>query len=186
MAGKKKDKKKEKKENVTEQIPPVDRQFYEITINDLTNKLTRMRSLNSKLEEQNEDFETKVKQMEEDKADITSFLNRTLNVKLETIIELEDKLSELHKVREEENTDAQNKLKEWERKYMAMDDQLTSEIKLLNGKLNSLEEFCIQRDELMAKFDEQTAQMKEEEQQKTTQNKNSLRKEVEKINRTFK
>lgn len=191
MTGKKKkDKKKEKKENQTEQIPALDRQFYELTIADLNNKLARLRSHNARIEEQNEEFETSIKQMEEDKADITAYLNRTLSEKLEIISELEDKLTELYKVREEENRDAFNKLKEWELKYKMMHDQLTSEIKLLNGKLNSLEEFRIQRDELMAKFDEQDAQLREEKrkhkevfsemEQKAIQDKAKLRKEVEK------
>lgn len=186
----KKDKKKEKGENEAEEIPAVDRQFYELTIADLTNKLTRLRAHNSKIEEQNEDYENQVKQMEEDKADIIAYLNRTLASKMEIISELEDKLTELHKVREEENAVSHQKLKEWENKFKAMHDQLTSEIKLLNGKLNSLEEFRIQRDELMAKFDEQEETLKEthrkhkevfyEMEQKAIQDKDRLRKEVEK------
>ncbi|XP_059609808.1 cilia- and flagella-associated protein 157 [Phlebotomus argentipes] len=166
MAGKKKKEKKkkppkEKKEGDT--LPSLDKQFYELTIQDLNNKLARLRTHNAKVEEQIEDLEAKMKQLQEDKSDITAYLNRTLLEKVDVIRELEEKLIELNNVREEEGREAQNRLKEWDSKYKAMYDQLTSEIKLLTGKLNSLEEFRIQRDEILAKFDAQEAQLRDQQ-----------------------
>lgn len=166
MPGKKKKEKKkkppkEKKEG--DALPSLDKQFYELTIQDLNNKLARLRSHNAKVEEQIEDLEAKMKQLQEDKSDITAYLNRTLIEKVDVIRELEEKLIELNNVREAEGREAQNKLKEWDSKYKAMYDQLTSEIKLLTGKLNSLEEFRIQRDEILAKFDAQEAQLRDQQ-----------------------
>lgn len=68
-----------------------------------------------------------------------SYLERTLKQKVNSIQELEDKLTELSKVRQEENENFKNRMQEWENKYKAMHDNLTSEIKLLTGKLNSME-----------------------------------------------
>ncbi|GAB0092723.1 Cilia- and flagella-associated protein 157 [Sergentomyia squamirostris] len=166
MPGKKKKEKKkkppkEKKEG--DVLPSLDKQFYELTIADLNNKLARLRSHNAKVEEQIEDLEVKMKQLQEDKSDITAYLNRTLIEKVDVIRELEEKLIELNNVREAEGCEAQNKLRDWDAKYKAMYDQLTSEIKLLTGKLNSLEEFRIQRDEILAKFDAQEAQLREQQ-----------------------
>uniref|UniRef100_A0A1B0CTS3 Cilia- and flagella-associated protein 157 n=1 Tax=Lutzomyia longipalpis TaxID=7200 RepID=A0A1B0CTS3_LUTLO len=166
MGGKKKKEKKkkppkEKKEG--DGLPSLDKQFYELTIQDLNNKLARLRSHNAKVEEQIEDLEAKMKQLQEDKSDITAYLNRTLVEKVDVIRELEEKLIELNNVREAEGREAQNKLKEWDLKFKAMYDQLTSEIKLLTGKLNSLEEFRIQRDEILAKFDAQEAQLRDQQ-----------------------
>lgn len=192
MADKKKPKKGKKKESPEEekdQMTAVDRQFYELTVADLNSKLARLRTHNTKLEEKNEELESKMRQMEEDKSDTTAYLNRTLNEKLNIIAELEDKLSELSKVREAENIESARQMNERETKYKAMHDQLTSEIKLLTGKLNSMEEFRIQRDELLAKFDAQETELKEqhkrhkailyEMERKVILDKDLLRKEVE-------
>lgn len=55
-------------------------------------------------------------------------------------------------------------IKSWETKYKTMNDQLSLEIKLLNHKLNSLEEFRIQKDDLMTKFDQQETDLKRQNQ----------------------
>lgn len=185
----KKGKKKDTPEEEKDQMTAVDRQFYELTVADLNGKLARLRAHNAKLEEKNEELESKMRQMEEDKSDTTAYLNRTLNEKLNIIAELEDKLSELSKVREAENIESARLMNEREAKYKAMHDQLTSEIKLLTGKLNSMEEFRIQRDELLAKFDAQETELKEqhkrhkailyEMERKVILDKDLLRKEVE-------
>lgn len=78
---------------------------------------------------------------------------------------------------------------EWENKYKMMHDNLSSEIKLLTGKLNSMEEFRLQRDDLMAKFDTQEQEIKEqakkhkailyEMERKVILDKERMRKDVE-------
>ncbi|XP_055539213.1 cilia- and flagella-associated protein 157 [Wyeomyia smithii] len=190
-----KEKKPKKPKKAVPDIQPVDglsavdRQFFEITINDLNQKLARLRTHNVKIEERNEELEAKLKQIEEDRADVTAFLDRTLQEKLAVIIELEDKLSELSKVRDQENEECQKQIVSLDAKYKAMHEQLTSEIQLLTGKLNSMEEFRQQRDELMAKFDAQDMELKEqnkrhkttlyEMERKVILDKDRLRKDVE-------
>ncbi|XP_035898124.1 cilia- and flagella-associated protein 157 [Anopheles stephensi] len=190
-----KEKKPKKPKKAVPEIQPVDglsavdRQFYEITINDLNQKLARLRTHNVKIEERNEDLESRLKQIEEDRADVTAYLDRTLQEKVGTIVELEDKLSELSKVRDQENEECRKQINALDGKYKAMHEQLTSEIKLLTGKLNSMEEFRLQRDELMAKFDAQDSELKEqnkrhkstlyEMERKVILDKDRLRKDVE-------
>lgn len=116
-------------------------------------------------------------------------MNRTLHQKVNTIEELEAKLTELSKVRREENDNFSKRMIEWENKYKAMHDNLSSEIKLLTGKLNSMEEFRLQRDDLMAKFDTQEMELKEqakkhkailyEMERKVILDKERMRKDVE-------
>jgi hypothetical protein len=112
-----------------------------------------------------------------------------LSQKINTIQELEDKLTELSKVRREENETFKKRMNEWENKFKMMHDNLSSEIKLLTGKLNSMEEFRLQRDDLMAKFDTQEQEIKEqakkhkailyEMERKVILDKERMRKDVE-------
>lgn len=163
MGPKKKNKKvEEKKQEPTDQLSAVDRQFYELTITDINRKLATLRTRNVTLEDRAEELEAQIKEMEEDRTDVTAYLNRKLRETMSKIEELEDQLTELSKVRLQENVDCRNKMSEWEIKYKAMYEQLTSEIKLLTGKLNSMEEFRLQRDELLAKFDCQETEIKEQ------------------------
>jgi hypothetical protein len=187
---KKAKKPKKEEENIEDdQLTAVDRQFYELNINDLNRKLARLRAHNAYIEERNQDLESSMKKMEEDRNDITGYLNRTLKQKVNIIQELEDKLTELSKVRKDENEDCKKRMLEWENKFKSMHDHLTSEIKLLTGKLNSMEEFRLQRDELMAKFDAQETELKEQQkrhkqilyemERKVILDKESMRKDVE-------
>lgn len=162
----KKDKKADKKgqKETKDQLSAVDKTFFELTINDLNTKLSTLRKRNADLEEKNVELETQMVQLDEDRADIIAFLNRTVFTQTSEIKDLEEKLSELAKVRGEETEKFQNIIKDWESKFKAMHEQLSSEIKLLAGKLNYLEEFRLQHDDLMAKFDEQDRNLKEQEQ----------------------
>lgn len=164
MAGKKKGKKKEKKTGeAADKLAVVDRTFYELTITDLNNKLARLRSHNSKLEEVNDELNEKLRKLEEDRTDITAYLDRNLAEKRDVIREMSEQLVELSKVREQEAKEAAEKIRDWEQRHKATHEQLSSEIKLLNGKLNSLEEFRIQKDELLARFDQQEKKLREQQ-----------------------
>ncbi|XP_070494769.1 LOW QUALITY PROTEIN: cilia- and flagella-associated protein 157-like [Chironomus tepperi] len=185
----KKSKKSEEEDPEDSDLTAVDKQFYELTIADINKKLTRLRAHNVKIEERNEEMELRMKQIETNSQDVVSYLNRTLKEKVNMIQELEDKLTELSKVRHEENENFKKKMLEWENKYKMMHDNLTSEIKLLTGKLNSMEEFRLQRDDLIAKFDTQEFELKDqakkhkeilyEMERKVILDKERMRKDVE-------
>lgn len=180
--------KKEKKED-KDKLTQVDITFYELTITDLNNKLARLRSHVANIEETNDALVEKMRVMDEDRTDVTAEMSRSLHRKENTIQELDERLIELARIREKENQEAAATIKNWESKFKAMEEQLTSEIKLLNGKLNSLEEFRILRDDMLQKFDEQEQSSKlfqkdhdrqiEEMEAKAIVEKDQLKKEVE-------
>lgn len=185
----KKGKKDKKPKDDPNKLTQVDRTFYELTITDLNQKLARLRSHLVTLDENNVTLKEQLKAVTEERTDVAAHLEKTLAERTDTITELEERLIEITKVRNKEKAEAAEHIKDLENKYKAMHDQLTSEIKLLNGKLNSLDEFRIQRDVLMAKFDDQEAEAKEKErlhqeliysmEQKAVVEKDALKKEVE-------
>ncbi|XP_061396552.1 cilia- and flagella-associated protein 157 [Musca vetustissima] len=185
----KKGKKEKKPKDDPNKLTQVDRTFYELTITDLNQKLARLRSHLVTLDENNVNLKEQLKNITEERTDVAAHLERTLAERDDTITELEERLVEITKVRNKEKSEAAEQIRDLEAKYKAMHDQLTSEIKLLNGKLNSLDEFRIQRDVLMAKFDDQEAEAKERErlhqeliysmEQKAVVEKDALKREVE-------
>lgn len=68
----KKSKKQEEEDLADSELTAVDKQFYELQIADLNKKLTRLRTHNVKIEEKNEELDSKMKQMEEDRQDVTA------------------------------------------------------------------------------------------------------------------
>ncbi|XP_046807352.1 uncharacterized protein LOC111681188 [Lucilia cuprina] len=189
--GKKGGKGKGKKGKKTDpnKLNQVDKTFYELTITDLNQKLARLRSHLATLDDTNNNLKEKLRSLEEDRTDVAAHLEKTLAERNDSIKELEERLVEITKVRNNEKLQAEEHIKDLENKYKSMHDQLTSEIKLLNGKLNSLDEFRIQRDVLLAKFDDQEAELKEKDrahqeavynmEQKAVVEKDALKKEVE-------
>jgi hypothetical protein len=70
--GKKSKKTAEEEDLDNSELTQVDKQFYELTIADLNKKLARLRTHNVKIEEKNEDMEIRMRQIEEDRQDVTA------------------------------------------------------------------------------------------------------------------
>jgi hypothetical protein len=68
----KKSKKNEEEDQDDSELTAVDKQFYELSIADINKKLARLRTHNVKIEEKNDELEIRMKQMEEDRQDVTA------------------------------------------------------------------------------------------------------------------
>lgn len=101
--------------------------------------------------------------MDEDRADIIAFLRRQLEDKSSEIAELQERLAGLKQSRATEGAAYEARIAALQQGAKVAEEQLSSEIKLLQGKLNSLEEFRAQRDDLNAKFARQEQETKDRE-----------------------
>lgn len=162
--GKKGGKKAKKIEKPEGALTEVDKTFYELTITDLNRKLARLRATNTELEDKNEILNEKFTKLDEDRNDVIVYLKRILQERTEEISELQSGITKLQESLEQDKEECVTKTDQMENDYKQMHEQLTSEIKLLEGKLNALEEFRIQREDLMKKFEAQEEQMEEQEQ----------------------
>jgi len=111
----------------------------------------------------NEEYQKKYEQLDEDRADIVAYLKKLLQEREGDITELRERLAGVQKTLQQERVMYKEKIENLEHEFKVMHEQLTSEIKLLTGKLNALEEFRIQRDDLMKKFKIQEQQIAEQE-----------------------
>lgn len=128
-----KKKKEEPKQEDPNFVTEVDKTFYELQITDLNRKLARLRSLVQELEEKNEELTTTNTQIEEDRADVIAYLKRTLAEKENELRDQQERLKAMNEVRQEETQKYEEQIKELEFEFKTMQEQLNSEIKLLQG-----------------------------------------------------
>lgn len=99
--------------------------------------------------------------LREDKADIIAYLKRTLQQRTDQIAELQARLEGLQQVHLSDAEKAREKLANLEQEATKTKEQLLSENMVLTKKLDALEEFRIQRDQLMSKFEDQEKKREE-------------------------
>ncbi|XP_026744501.1 cilia- and flagella-associated protein 157-like [Trichoplusia ni] len=141
----------------------VERTFLELQLAECNRKVARLRTALDEYELRNEELQASYDKLDEDRADIIAYLKKTLAVKNEENVELKEKVKGLEEIREIENERFKETTTELEKNFTIMKDQLTSENKLLAGKLNTLEEFRAIRDDLMKKFERQEEEFKDQE-----------------------
>lgn len=163
----KKDKKKGKDAEPAEKqgvcFTEVERTFMELQIAECNRIIARLRTTVDGYEQKHEEMQRAYEKLDEDRADIIAYLKKNLNLKTEENAELKEKVRGLEETREIENAEFKATVNELEKNFRIMKDQLTSENKLLAGKLNTLEEFRAIRDDLMKKFEKQEQDFKDQE-----------------------
>lgn len=100
-------------------------------------------------------FCSRYEQLREDKADVVAYLKRTLQQRLDQTTELRARLDGLQQVHVAEGEKYRGQLAQKEQEFARTKEQLVSENMVLSKKLDALEEFRIQREQLMARFEGQ-------------------------------
>lgn len=134
------------------------KEYFLLQIRDLEGRLVRYQKKCDELEIANQDYRSHYEQQTTDKREIVSFLKKQLEQRADEIADLQDRLIGLQQAKDGEKDQYEVQLATLRTEMQEIKDQLTSENMVLGGKLASLEEFRVQKEDLMAKF----AKMEEE------------------------
>ncbi|KAM4663763.1 cilia- and flagella-associated protein 157 [Discoglossus pictus] len=148
-------KKKPEGEPVTGKVEALSEQskeYYVLQIRDLEGRLERYQHKWDEICAKESLYSTQFEQLSTDKKEIVSFLKRTLNQRVDENADLSDQLVGLQQAKDAEKDAYEAQLAQVRHEFQETKEQLTSENMLLAGKLASLEEFRVQKEELMAKF----------------------------------
>ncbi|XP_040818689.1 cilia- and flagella-associated protein 157 [Ochotona curzoniae] len=152
-------KKKGGKKDATVSLKPVEtplseetREFFLIQIRDLEDRLARYQRKWDELAVQDKLSRQEFEQLANSKKEIVAFLKRTLSQRVDEITDLNEQLQNLQLAKELEKDAFEAQLAQVRHEFQETKDQLTTENIVLGGKLASLEEFRLQKEELTEKF----------------------------------
>ncbi|XP_004849373.1 cilia- and flagella-associated protein 157 [Heterocephalus glaber] len=163
-------------------------EFYLNQIRDLEDRLARYQRKLDELASQERLSRQEFEQLANNKKDIVAFLKHTLNQRVDEITDLKEQLQSLQLAKEMEKDAFEAQLAQVRHEFQETKDQLTTENSVLGGKLAALEEFRLQKEELMDKFSSLEDQLQKQEseykdsvynlEKKSVLDKDRLRKEI--------
>ncbi|KAM4877379.1 cilia- and flagella-associated protein 157 isoform 2-T2 [Thomomys bottae] len=163
-------KKKGNKKEVSSNLKPEEtssieelREFYHAQIQDLENRLAKYQRKWDELAVQEKLLRQEFEQLANNKKEIVAFLKRTLNQRVDEITDLNEQLQSLQLAKEMEKDAFEAQLAQVRHEFQETKDQLTTENIILVGKLAALEEFRLQKEELMVKFETLEDQLQKQE-----------------------
>ena len=157
-SGKKKKTGKDSGKNSTSASPAgeafteLSKEYFIIQIRDLEERLARYQKKCDQLELSNQDYKTQYEQQTTDKKEIVLFLKKQLEQRADENADFQDRIIGLQQAKDAEKDHYEVQLTTLRTEMQETKDQLSSENMVLGGKLASLEEFRVQKEDLMAKF----------------------------------
>lgn len=145
-------------------ISEMTRQFYIIQIKDLEERVARYQKKSDELLLQNEDFQRTLQQQVEIQKDIVSGLRRDLQGQTDKYADLEEKMIALRQAKDQERDQYELQLSNARADFSEMQDMLKADIIALKGKLETLEDYRLHKDDMEQKLESLQKQI--EEQQK--------------------
>ncbi|XP_051893179.1 cilia- and flagella-associated protein 157 [Pristis pectinata] len=152
-------------EGKAEPLTAMERELYIIQVRDLEGRVSRYQRRLDELEVTKTDSDEKHEQFSKDLQDVIAYLKKGLNQRIDEIADLNDKVDDLVQAKENEKQSYESQLSQLRQDFQETKDQLTSENMILAGKLDALEEFRVQKEELMAKFAALEQQLKQQEEE---------------------
>ncbi|XP_039618700.1 cilia- and flagella-associated protein 157 [Polypterus senegalus] len=143
---------KKKAEKVEEPLTEECKEFYLLQIKDLEEQVQRYQAKCDELEVREKDLINEYETLKKDKKEIVSFLKRTLDQRADELADLTDRFLGLQQAKEAEKVAFEAQLAQLRHEFQETKDQLTSENMVLAGKLASLEEFRLHKEEMIAKI----------------------------------
>ncbi|XP_054853160.1 cilia- and flagella-associated protein 157 [Eublepharis macularius] len=144
-------------------VPEHSREFYLIQIRDLEGRLAKYQKKWDEMQVSEDLFRKEYDKIVRDNKEIVAFLKKTLNQRVDEIAELTVQLQNLQIAKDTEKDAFEAQLVQLRHEFQETKDQLTLENMTLSGKLASLEEFRVQKDEIMGKFADLEDQLKKQE-----------------------
>jgi len=149
---------------ITDVFNEVSKEFYIVQIRDLEQKIARYQQKCDLLELRNKEVENDHGQQASDKKEIVSFLKKQLEQRSDEIGDLQEKLICVQQKKDVEKDKYELEVATLKTQMQETKDQLDSENAVLGGKLASLEEFRIQKEDLLNKFSEMEDNLYTQEQ----------------------
>lgn len=135
-----------------EQLNEQSKEFYNVQIKDLENRTTRYQAKCDELEVANGEFRKKEDEAEEELKVITKYWKREYSTLKHEKSDLLDRLKGLQQTKDKEKDSYENELQKLRTEFQETKDNLTSEKMKLEGKVAALEEFRVQKEDIMAKM----------------------------------
>ncbi|KAI1900491.1 hypothetical protein AGOR_G00050480 [Albula goreensis] len=148
--------------NAGDSLAEFSREYYNMQIRDLEHQLGKYKQKYDELEVQQKDFSNQYSTLEREKKDIVLYLKKTLTQREDDLSDLSEQLLRLQQAKEAEKESFEKQLAQLRQDFQENKDQLTSENMVLVGKLASLEEFRVQKDELMERLVAQEEQLEKQ------------------------
>ncbi|CAB1319555.1 unnamed protein product [Coregonus sp. 'balchen'] len=142
--------------------------LYRSQIRDLEEQLEKYQHKCDELEVQQKDFSFQYFTIEKEKKDIVLYLKRSLAQKEDELRDLLERLVGLQQAKDTEKDSFELQLSQLRQEFQENKDKLTSENMVLAGKLAALEEFRVQKEELMAHLEGLEEQLGKQRQEHHT------------------
>ncbi|KAI4880879.1 hypothetical protein NFI96_031452, partial [Prochilodus magdalenae] len=151
-----------------EVLPEGSKEFYRAQIRDLEERVEKYQQKCDELEVREKDFSANYNNLEREKKDIVHYLKRSVAQREGELTVLSEKLLALQMAKDAEKESFEMQLSTLRHEFQESKDKLTSENMALAGKLASLEEFSMQKDELVTSLASLKKQLEQEKQEHQT------------------